>query len=105
MYRCGLLKGIAISFAALVAVQKNKCYMCGRFMAADRDSRKKKKKYTKRSLDHIIPLSHLDGLTHCNAVVACAYCNSTRGNDKLPPHLFRKTLYIRIAAIAYQLAK
>ena len=66
---------------------------------------KQKRKYTARTKDHITPISKDGNGLHANTVFACALCNSSRGNGLLPPHLARKALYIRLAAIAYQLAK
>jgi hypothetical protein len=94
----------AIERRSVRAVQKNKCWICGRFMKRHY----KNGCYSAPTIDHVyIPrklLRYSVGIKN-NSLYACAFCNSVRGDSELDTRMFAKARMLHIAAIAYQLAK
>jgi len=54
---------------ALYERQRHKCAYCGRYM-----------EFKESTLDHVVPKSKGGRLTRDNRVVACAKCNTRKGN-------------------------
>ncbi len=105
--RCYMrLKGIAISHEALRVAQRNKCWLCGRYMTY-RKFKKSKKKHSLATKDHLICKSTYAGnkiSLNNNSLHACQWCNNSRGCEPMDNRQRQKARMIHLSAIAYMLA-
>jgi CRISPR/Cas system Type II protein with McrA/HNH and RuvC-like nuclease domain len=59
---------------------------------------KREIKIEKASLDHIIPVFHLqDNIGEANLIMCCKWCNKNKGDNIVFTNLFDKEIYIMVA--------
>jgi 5-methylcytosine-specific restriction endonuclease McrA len=98
----GMLKRIVLTHKSLLAAQGGRCWICDRSMA--KNPKNGGRNPQQRSLDHIIPRAKGGKGLKNNVLFAHQYCNSKRGDKGLTQDQWMKVHYIRLAAVAYELA-
>lgn len=92
---------LCLSRKAILAAQRNCCWICGQLMRMDGNKGKWNRCISR---DHIIPRSKLRERTCNNILYAHRQCNMRRGDTPLSDAQRIKAWQLFHAAIAYQLA-
>jgi 5-methylcytosine-specific restriction endonuclease McrA len=98
------VKLVTLNYADLLRVQKNRCYICGAFMAGRWREVPIAKRKLARTLDHIIPKSQGGKHFQCNKLWAHQECNRRKGHSPPTERQLKRARLLWIGAVALSLS-
>ena len=105
-----VFRHVSLSHEAIGIAQKNRCWICGRFMNKDASTKETRNHPLYRTLDHIVPLNVIRKVSkggyilENNKLFAHKECNMRRGDNTISVAQFTKVRYTLIGAVAYKLS-